>query len=105
MLKGKGVRPEVKVTPENLLINIGGIVLGESCEKIIKIENISNFAIKFKVVSNCHGIYNLNGSKVFSYIPSEAQIEALKSIEVKLIFKPDRVSEKFFELITIDVPN
>lgn len=104
-LKGKGVRPEVKVVPENLLMNIGGVTLGESCEKTIKVENISHFAIKFKITSNAHGIYNSNGSKVFSFIPSEASIDALKSVDIKVIFKPDRISEKFFELITIDVPN
>jgi len=103
-LKGKGVRPEVKLIPENGLLNIGGVVLGESCEKTFKVQNISNFTVKFKIVSKAHGINNQNSSKVFSYIPSEAFIEAHKEVEIKLIFKPDRISEKFFELISIDVP-
>jgi hypothetical protein len=32
-------------------------------------------------------------------------VEAHKEIEIKLIFKPDRISEKFFELVEIEVPN
>lgn len=30
-LIGKGVRPSVKVEPEDGLLNIGGVVLGEKC--------------------------------------------------------------------------
>lgn len=30
-LIGKGVRPMVKVEPENNLLSIGGVVLGETC--------------------------------------------------------------------------
>lgn len=99
-------------------MNVGGVVLGESCERSFSIKNISNFVIKLKIVSKAHGIYNKNGSKVFSFIPSEAIIKAHEEIEIDtgnidfrilyfhcIIFKPDRISEKFFELVTIDVPN
>lgn len=100
-----GVKPEVQVIPEDGLLNIGGVVIGESCERSFQIKNISNFEIKLKIISKGHGLYNKNGSKVFSFIPSEASIEAHESIDVNIIFKPDRVSEKFFELITVYVPN
>ena len=43
--------------------------------------------------------------KVFSFIPSQGVVAARESITVKLIFKPDRISDKFFELISIEVPN
>jgi hypothetical protein len=46
-LKGNGVRPEVKVFPENGLVNVGGVVLGDYSERNFKITNVSNFAIKF----------------------------------------------------------
>lgn len=85
-LKGKGVRPEVKIVPENGLLNVGGVVLGEKVEKSFKVLNVSNFPIKFKVASISHGIYNKFGSKVFSFSPSEAQIEANKEMEIKVTF-------------------
>jgi hypothetical protein len=43
MLKGKGVRPEVQIEPENGLVNMGGVLLDEHSEKTIKIKNICNF--------------------------------------------------------------
>ena len=46
-LKGIGVRPEVKVVPENGLIPFNGVVQGESAERTFKITNVSNFPIKF----------------------------------------------------------
>lgn len=55
ILKGKGVRPEVKVVPENGLVNVGGVVLGEYCERTFKILNVSNFAIKFQLLSKAKG--------------------------------------------------
>ncbi len=58
-----------------------------------------------KIISKAHGIYNKNGSKVFSFIPSEAIIDAHEEIDINIIFKPDRISDKFFELVTVDVPN
>lgn len=103
-LIGKGVRPQVQVTPEDGLINIGGVVLGESCEKTFTVQNISNFAVKFKIAEKVSGINNKSGTSVFSFIPSEAQIEANQSMEIKVIFTPDRISEKFFTLIGVDIP-
>lgn len=67
-------------------MNIGGVVLGEKAEKTFKVQNVSNFAIKFKVVSIAHGIYNKFGSKVFSFSPSEALVEANKEMEIKVSF-------------------
>jgi len=67
-------------------LNIGGVVLGEKAEKAFKVLNVSNFAIKFKVTSIAHGIYNKFGSKVFSFSPSEALVEANKEMEIKLSF-------------------
>jgi hypothetical protein len=54
-LKGHGVRPEVKLDPEQGLMNMGGVVLGESVEKTFKITNVSNFAIKFELLSKASG--------------------------------------------------
>ena len=82
---------------------ISGKVLGESCERSFQIKIISNFEIKLKIISKGHGMYNKNRSKVFSFIPSEVRIEVREYIDVNIIFKPDQLSEKFFELITVYV--
>lgn len=104
-LKGVGVRPEVKLVPEEGLLNVGGVLLGEYVEKTFQIQNVSNFPIKFQLVSKAKGTQNLNGTQVFSFIPSEAIIPARQEMNVKLIFKPDRISDRLYELISIDVPN
>jgi hypothetical protein len=48
---------------------------------------VSNFAIKFQLLSKAKGTQNLNGTEVFSFIPAEAIVQSRKEMEVKLIFK------------------
>jgi len=43
MLKGKGVRPEVQIEPDNGLVNLGGVLLDEWAERTVKIKNVCNF--------------------------------------------------------------
>jgi len=104
-LRGSGVNPEVKLIPETGLLNAGGVLLGEYVEKTFTIQNLSNFQLSFKLVSKAKGVQNKQGSQVFSYIPSEGKIQAHKTLDVKVIFRPDRVSENFYEVVTIDVPH
>ncbi|CAK81749.1 unnamed protein product (macronuclear) [Paramecium tetraurelia] len=104
-LKGIGVRPEVKVVPENGLISVGGVVLGEYAERTFKITNVSNFPIKFQLISKARGVQNSCGTEVFQFIPQEAIVNAQQEITCKVIFKPDRVSDKFYDLISVHVPN
>lgn len=49
------------------------------------------------------GINNLNSSSAFSYIPSNGVIAAHGTIDIKVRFKPDRISEKYFEKIKVHV--
>lgn len=91
----KNCRPEVKLSPENGLLNIGNVVLGEYAEKTFKISNISNFGFDVKLKSIHRGIQNFNRSEVFSFIPSEFSLNSNEEIDIKVMFKPDRVSEKF----------
>jgi hypothetical protein len=55
-LKGKGVKPEVQVLPEDGLLNFGGLVLGEITERTFKVKNISNFDVKMKIVTKLKGL-------------------------------------------------
>jgi len=80
---------------------MGGVLLGEYVEKSFTIQNLSNFQLSFKLISKAKGIQNKLGSQVFSFIPSEGKIQAHKELEVKVVFRPDRVSESFYEVVRL----
>ena len=63
-LKGQGVRPEVKVLPEDGLINCGSILPTEYSERSFKIENISTFNVNFLLNTLSVGIQNMNQCQV-----------------------------------------
>lgn len=54
-LVGRGVRPEVEISQKDGLLKMGGVIIGESCEKTFKVINVSTFPIKFKVVEKTRG--------------------------------------------------
>ena len=55
-MKGSGVRPEVNIEPEDGLLSFGNVLVGETVEKTFKIKNISSFAVKFNLKSECNGV-------------------------------------------------
>ena len=63
-LKGRGVRPEIRIEPEDGLLYFGNILAGESAEKEFKVRNVSAFAVKFKLVLKADGVQNKSGFKV-----------------------------------------
>jgi len=75
-LKGKGVRPEVKLDPENQLLNAGAVLYGDYMEKTFTIQNISNFKLNFVLENLARGIQNRTGDRVFTFTPQEGDIEA-----------------------------
>jgi len=79
-------------------------MLDESVKKEFSIFNNSNFSIDFSIKTLLNGIQNIKGSQAFSFIPSEATIQPQQTFPVTVIFQPDRISEKFFTLISIDIP-
>jgi hypothetical protein len=91
--------------PESGLLNVGACLKGEYMENKFKIKNISNFSLNFKLATMAEGISNNQGIKAFSFSPTEGTILPGKEELVKVLFKPDRVSEKYYNLIKIDVPN
>ena len=78
---------------------MGGVVHGEYIEKTFKICNKKNFPLNFRLISQAEGVQNRKGKKVFSYVPAEGIVEANKEKEIRVIFSPDRISEKFYELV------
>jgi hypothetical protein len=59
-LKGRGVKPEVTISPENGLISFSNVVLGETTEKTFDITNISSFPVNFNFVNLAHGVENIS---------------------------------------------
>jgi hypothetical protein len=58
------ISPEVKINPENGLLNMGGVIIGESIERSFKIINVSNFRLNFQLLTKARGLPNKNGSQV-----------------------------------------
>lgn len=98
------MRPEVKLDPESGLLNMGSVLIDEQTEKSFRIKNLTNFQLKFKLSRRAEGIRNLSGQSAFTCIPTEGLIEPNKDIEVKVRLKPDRLGERFYELIHVLVP-
>lgn len=90
-LKGKGMRPEVKIEPESGLLGLGGVILDEQSDKSFKIKNPTNFQLKFQLLKKASGMKNASVLSPITYIPSEGLLEPNKDIEIKIKFKPDRV--------------
>lgn len=88
-LAGRGVRPEVRIAPEDGLIYFANLLQGESSTKEFEIKNVSSFPVKFKLMQRAFGVKNIKGTSVFTYIPSEGTVEGNSTLKVKIIFNPD----------------
>lgn len=104
-LRGRGVRPQLKLDPEDGLVNLGNCIIGDTIEKIISLRNLVTFPFDFTLKKMAKGVQNYNGLVNFTFIPQESKIEPGKDLQVKIRFNPDHSSEKYFEHILIDVPN
>lgn len=104
-LKGRGVRPQLKLDPEDGLVNIGNCISGDTIEKIITLKNLVTFPFEYTLKKKAKGVQNFNGLVNFTYIPQESKIEPGKDLQVKIRFSPDHYSERYFEHVLIDVPN
>lgn len=104
-LKGRGVRPEVRITPEDGLMYFANLLVCESSTKEFEIKNVSGFPVKFSLIWKFAGCQNKKGLSVFSVIPSEGTVNGNSSMKVKIIFSPDWPNENFYEVLNLDVPN
>ena len=86
LLKGVGVRPEVKITPEDGIIAFGNAIVGETIEKTFQVENISSFPVNFNLESLVRGVENNSRKVPFNIVPRTATIPANGTYEVKIIF-------------------
>lgn len=103
-LKGIGVRPEVRIEPHDGLIYFANILVNESSEREFLIKNVSNFPVKYSFDKKIEGIVNKKGLSNFT-IPSGGIIPASSTEKIKVIFTPDRVSNEYFQILKLNVPN
>lgn len=75
-LKGTGVRPEVKITPEDGLIPFANVLVGETAEKTFKIQNVSSFPVNFNLESLVRGVDNVKKQLPFVLVPKQGTIPA-----------------------------
>jgi len=68
-LKGTGVRPEVKITPEDGIIPFGNVLVNETSEKTFMIQNVSSFPVNFNLESLVSGVTNHRKQVPFVFIP------------------------------------
>lgn len=104
-LVGRGVRPEVKLRPQDGLLNCGYIVVENVVEKSFFLQNASSFPFTFTLIKRSSGTRNFNGLHNFIYIPHEKTLNPSEECEVKVRFSPDHVSDAYFEHLLIEVPN
>ena len=57
------------------------------------------------MVSLVKGVENKQKQLPFVMIPSTATIPANEEYEVKILFQPDYVSNDYFDVLLIDIPN
>ncbi len=105
LLKGTGVRPEVKIDPEDGILPFGNVLVNESVEKTFTIQNVSSFPVNFNLESQVQGVENYQKQVAFVLVPKQGTIPANESYEVKIIFQPDHVSDDYFDVLLIDIPN
>ena len=86
LLKGRGVKPEVNITPENGLLAFSNVLVGETSERSFEITNISSFPVTFNLKSEVAGVSNLSKQCPFLLVPSHATIPAQSNYTVKIIF-------------------
>lgn len=72
-------------------------------EKTVKVKNICNFDINFSLQKIGGGILNTNSGSAFTYVPAQGVIPAHGTIEIKARFRPDRISERYFEKIKVHI--
>ena len=104
-LKGSSVKPEVTINPADGLLNMGCTLSGEKQEKNFEVKNVSNFSLDFNLKLLASGLKRTDGQEAFLFLPSKGTLKAGENLQIKIIFNPDRVSEDYFNLIKVDVPN
>jgi hypothetical protein len=108
-LKGKGVRPVLKIKPENGILQLGSVIYNKACTdhttQNLEIENDSPFELNFKLETIIPAEMHHVGPPVFTLTPSTGVVPGNGSKTVKVTFRPHRPFTVFREKLLVNVPN
>eukprot|EP00929_Paragymnodinium_shiwhaense_P113634 TRINITY_DN81922_c0_g1_i1.p1 TRINITY_DN81922_c0_g1~~TRINITY_DN81922_c0_g1_i1.p1 ORF type:complete len:1650 (+),score=464.82 TRINITY_DN81922_c0_g1_i1:172-5121(+) len=108
-LKGRGVRPILKIEPEDGIINLGGVVYSKAAKDYVtaelQIKNASPFELRYKLESIVPVEQSYAGPSPFTLTPSQGVVEGNGQKTVTVSFRPHRPLELFREKILVNVPN
>lgn len=108
-LKGRGVRPVLKIQPEDGVIHMGCVVYSKESKDYttaqLSILNESPFELNFQMESLIRAGPNHKGIPPFTLTPSSATVAAHSSLPVMVTFRPNRPLAVYREKILVNVPN
>jgi len=108
-LKGKGVRPVLKIKPENGILQLGSVIYSKGCtdytEQSLEIENDSPFELCYKLETLLPADPNHIGPSAFTLTPSTGTVPGNGSKTVKVVFRPHRPLPVYREKLLVNVPN
>ena len=87
------------------MCHMGDLLIGDESEATVIIENTSEFALRYVLVTLGSGHSNDGPLPPFDVTPCEAEIQGGKSLELTVRFSPDHASDAFWQLLEVSVPN
>jgi|Transcript_116949 hypothetical protein len=108
-LKGKGVRPVLKIKPESGVLQLGALMYNKACtdhtEQKLEIENDSPFELCYNLDTIIAAEPHHVGPPPFTLTPSSGVVPGHGSKTVKVTFRPHRPLAVFREKLLVNVPN
>eukprot|EP00429_Kryptoperidinium_foliaceum_P117320 CAMPEP_0176308996 /NCGR_PEP_ID=MMETSP0121_2-20121125/64841_1 /TAXON_ID=160619 /ORGANISM="Kryptoperidinium foliaceum, Strain CCMP 1326" /LENGTH=851 /DNA_ID=CAMNT_0017650865 /DNA_START=18 /DNA_END=2573 /DNA_ORIENTATION=- len=108
-LRGRGVRPVLKIEPEDGVLRLGSLVHSkeskDSTKKEFVIRNDSPFELSYSLETVVPADENYVGPPCFTLTPATGVVEANGSRTVLVTFRPHRPLALFREKVLVNVPN
>merc|ERR1719453_1584891 len=108
-LKGKGVRPVLKIQPESGILQLGSVIYNKACTDYttqeLQIENDSPFELCYKLETLIPAEPNHSGPPAFTLTPSTGTVPGNGTSTVKVVFRPHRPLAVYREKLLVNVPN
>lgn len=108
-LRGRGVRPVLKIEPANGVIHMGSVVYSKEAKdyntQLLTIKNESPFELHYKLEFLLRADPNHKGVPPFALSPATGTVAANGSRTVTVTFRPHRPMLVFREKVLVNVPN
>jgi hypothetical protein len=108
-LKGKGVRPVLKIKPETGILQLGPVMFSKACtdytEAKLEISNDSPFELCYKLETLIPAEPHHVGPPAFTLTPSTGVVPGNGTQTVKVVFRPHRPLAVYREKLLVNVPN